>query len=96
MVGVSYPDYPEPCSAPLPDTSVAYAAGLREGDRIVAVDGTPVESWLAIFVGRAREPDRRGSTFDVARGDSTLHAPGVPEQRARVRSRASSRPPTRR
>src|SRR5688572_22096231 len=37
LIGVSYPDYPNLLGA-TPDTSVAYHAGLREGDRVVAVD----------------------------------------------------------
>jgi regulator of sigma E protease len=50
ILGVSYPDYPNRLG-PTPDSSLAYGAGFREGDRIVAVSGRPVASW----VGSSRE-----------------------------------------
>ena len=45
LVGVSYPDYPNVLGA-VPDTSRAYQAGLRDGDRITAIAGQPVSSWI--------------------------------------------------
>ena len=41
LVGVSYPDHPNVLGA-TPDTSVAYRAGLREGDRILEINDTPI------------------------------------------------------
>lgn len=73
LIGVSYPDHPNRLGA-TPDTSVAHAMGLRDGDRIVAVSGTPVKSWVEIFVTNSRQAkggdvtlrvDRGGRTFDV-------------------------------
>ena len=55
VVGVSYPDYPNRLGA-TPDTSVAWRAGVREGDRVVALSGTPVKSWLEIFLANSRHP----------------------------------------
>ena len=55
MVGVTYPDYPNRLGA-TPDSSQAYAAGLREGDEIVSVAGKPIESWVAIFLANSKLP----------------------------------------
>lgn len=74
LVGVTYPDYPNVLGA-LPDTSAAYRAGLREGDRVTAVDDTPVGSWIAIFVTDKLKPEKQGVDFTASRGDSgfTIH-----------------------
>jgi regulator of sigma E protease len=74
LVGVTYPDYPNLLGA-LPDTSVAYRAGLREGDRITAVAGTPIKSWIPIFVTERLEPERRDIEYTIRRGDSTFTIP---------------------
>ena len=44
LVGVQYADYPNRLGA-TPDTSLAFQAGLREGDRVVEVGGRPVRTW---------------------------------------------------
>jgi regulator of sigma E protease len=76
LIGVSYPDYPNRLGA-TPDSSVAAGYGLREGDRIVSVGGTAVDSWVQIFLANShiedREPvrvtaERDGATFDIALG----------------------------
>jgi regulator of sigma E protease len=67
MTGVSYPDAPNVLGA-VPDTSVAYQAGLREGDRIVAVHGQPVTSWVQIFVTASKVPDSQPVELIVERG----------------------------
>ncbi|MEK7329661.1 MAG: RIP metalloprotease RseP, partial [Candidatus Eisenbacteria bacterium] len=74
LVGVTYPDYPNVLGA-LPDTSAAYRAGLREGDRVTAVDDTPVGSWIAIFVTDKLKPEKQDVDFTASRGDSgfTIH-----------------------
>ena len=61
LVGVTYPDYPNVLGA-LPDTSAAYRAGLREGDRVTAVDDTPVGSWIAIFVTDRLKPEKQADS----------------------------------
>jgi regulator of sigma E protease len=74
MLGVSYPDHPNVLGA-TPDTSLAYAAGFREGDRIVALDGRPTNSWIGIFATNEKisgeratklTVERAGQRFDVA------------------------------
>ncbi len=45
--GLTQPDFPN-VLGPLPDTSVAFAAGLREGDRVVRMAGKDITSWHVI------------------------------------------------
>lgn len=80
MVGVSYPDYPN-VLGPTPDSSVAWAAGLREGDRLVAVDGGSVGSWVGVFVAKSRIPDDRPVTLTAERGGRPFEVALSPEQR---------------
>lgn len=94
LVGVSYPDFPNRLGA-TPDTSLAHAAGLREGDRIVAVNGTAVDSWVEIFVTNSRVPAGRGVTLGVERGGERFDVSLSPEGREPVMSslRRPSDPP---
>ncbi len=71
LVGVTYPDYPNVLGA-LPDTSAAFRAGLREGDRITAVDGTPIKSWIPIFVTERLKPEKQDIEYAALRGDSSF------------------------
>jgi regulator of sigma E protease len=53
----------------VPDAgSPAYAAGLRSGDRVVAVAGAPVEDWHALARAYAAAPARGGVALGVERG----------------------------
>jgi regulator of sigma E protease len=45
--GLKQPDYPN-VVGPLPATSPAWAAGFREGDRVLEVSGRPVSTWHAL------------------------------------------------
>ncbi|MBI1796876.1 MAG: RIP metalloprotease RseP [Candidatus Eisenbacteria bacterium] len=67
LVGVTYPDYPNVLGA-VPDTTVAAHAGLRAGDRLTAVAGRPVSSWVAFFVAEKLVPERRPLDVEVTRG----------------------------
>ena len=71
FTGVSYVDFPNQLGA-VPDTSVAYQQGIREGDRITSVGGDKVNSWLAIFLANEKKPFDRALDIGVARGDSTF------------------------
>src|SRR5262245_51735008 len=66
LVGVSYPDYPNLLGA-VPDTSQAYQAGLRSGDRITAVSGKPTTSWIEVFVAASRVPKSDAMRLTVER-----------------------------
>jgi regulator of sigma E protease len=66
LVGVSYPDHPNVLGA-TPDTSAAFRSGLREGDRVVGVDGKPVTSWIPIFAASAAAPADRAIDLEIER-----------------------------
>ena len=60
----------------------AKAAGLREGDLITAIDGTPVKSWIDVLnaIVLSTELDARGerlAVFTVNR-DGPSHGPARP------------------
>jgi len=94
LVGVQYPDYPNRLGA-TPDSSQAFQAGLREGDRIVQVGGRPVSSWIGIFLQSEREPKSRPLRLRVERGDGVVTLTLPPAGREPVLSslRRPSDPP---
>jgi len=71
LVGVTYPDFPNVVGT-LPDTSLAYRTGLREGDRITAVNDAPVSSWVGLFMTERRLPAKRDLVVTAGRGDSSF------------------------
>ena len=79
LIGVSYPDYPNRLGT-TPDTSVAHALGLAQGDRIVAVGATPVTSWVQIFVANSKLAKREPVAVKVER-DGRAFAVTVPAER---------------
>jgi regulator of sigma E protease len=80
VVGVSYPDFPNRLGA-TPDTSYAYGMGLREGDRIVAVSGRPVTSWVGIFTSNSKVPEKKPVVLGVEREERRFDVPLTGEQR---------------
>ncbi len=94
MVGVTYPDHPN-VLGPTPDTSLAYRAGLREGDRIVAVNGRATGSWIAIFTTNDRIPSAQSTTLAVERAGARFDVALAPGDREPVMSslRRPSDPP---
>lgn len=60
------------------DEGAAARAGLRNGDRILAVDGQPVAFWHQ-FVSIVRDSAGKGLRLEVVRGDSRLAVDVVPE-----------------
>ena len=71
LVGVTYPDFPNVLGS-LADSTLAHRAGLREGDRITAVAGTPVSSWVAMFVEERRLAEKQDLVLTATRGDSAF------------------------
>jgi regulator of sigma E protease len=71
MVGVTYPDFPNQLGA-TPDTSQAAQVGLREGDRIVALDESPTPSWVSIFAENSERDASADVRLRVERGDATF------------------------
>jgi regulator of sigma E protease len=53
MVGVTYPDFDSRLGA-MPDTSFAVRAGAHSGDRVVAIQGTPVATFHDIDLAYAK------------------------------------------
>jgi len=94
VVGVSYPDYPNVLGA-TPDTSVAWRAGLREGDRVVGVNGKPVSTWIQIFVTASAAPAGAPVEITVERDGRSLAVQAAPAEREPLMSslRRPSDPP---
>jgi len=80
MVGVRYADYPA-VIGPVADTSFAASQGFREGDRVTAVAGKPVESWIPMFEAEDRTPSQKSVDVVLARGDSSFTLAITPENR---------------
>jgi regulator of sigma E protease len=91
VLGVSYPDFPNVLGA-TPDTSVAWRAGLREGDHLVAVNGKPVGTWIQIFVTTSAQPASSPVEITVERAGRTLTVRALPEEREPLMS-SLRRPP---
>jgi regulator of sigma E protease len=91
LVGVSYYDFPNRLGA-TPDTSVAYSAGLREGDRVVAVNGAPVKTWVEFIVANSRQPASRSVTLTIEREGRRFDLPLGPDRREPLMS-SLRRPP---
>jgi len=94
LVGVQYPDYASRLGA-TPDTSQAFRVGLREGDRVVAVGGRPVKSWIEIFTQSERQAKDRPLPVLVERGAARVSITLPAERREPVLSslRRPSDPP---
>jgi regulator of sigma E protease len=71
LTGVSYVDFPNVVGV-TPDSSFAYHQGIREGDRITAVAGQKVDSWLAVFLTNEKRPADRPIEIGVTRRDSAF------------------------
>lgn len=80
LLGVSYPDYPN-LLGPTPDTSFAFQKGLRPGDRILAVNGKPVRSWVEIFVAQSRLPKQEPVELKGVRAGREFTVRVAPEER---------------
>jgi regulator of sigma E protease len=71
LVGVTYPDFPNVLGS-MADSTLAHRAGLRSGDRVTAVNGAPVASWVALFMTERRQPGDRDLVLTATRGDSSF------------------------
>jgi regulator of sigma E protease len=85
LIGVSYPDYPNQLGV-TPDTSLAYRYGLRDGDRITSVSGTPVKSWIEVFVTSTKQPPSEALRLGVERAGQSLELEVPPNEREPVLS----------
>jgi regulator of sigma E protease len=83
VTGISIADFPNVLGA-LPDTSAAHGAGLREGDRVVALNGVPTPSWVAIFQANERQPKDRPTVLTVERAGARAEVVLEPQRREPV------------
>jgi len=64
----------------LTEGGVAQAAGLKEGDRIVSIDGQPVGDWVELVEMIRRSPQRT-LAFELQRGTDSLEVVITPAER---------------
>ncbi|MBI2080582.1 MAG: RIP metalloprotease RseP, partial [candidate division NC10 bacterium] len=74
---------PEPVIGPPTEGSPAAAAGLKEGDRIRAMDGDPVRSWEEVF-SRLQQGRGASITLTLERGGETRTVRVTPVSRTVV------------
>jgi len=82
MVGVHQPDWPSRLG-PLPDTTRAYAAGLREGDVLASLAGHPIHTWRDLEDAARGLDAKQRVTFTIQR-DSLADSLSVPGADARA------------
>ncbi len=78
-VGVQQPDWPN-VLGPLPDSTVAYAAGLREGDRFTRFDGHALTTWHELE-SAARDLEKHPSSKMELSRDGHAYAVELPSER---------------
>jgi regulator of sigma E protease len=83
VTGMSFADSPNVLGVTA-DTTAAYRAGLREGDRIVALDKRPTASWVAIFQANERAGKATPTVLRVERGGVRTDIAIAPAQRESV------------
>ena len=78
LVGVHQPDWPNRLG-PLPDSTRAYAAGLREGDQLAALSGHPIKTWRDLEDAARTLDGKRPVTFAIQRGSraDSITVPGA-------------------
>ena len=65
----------------MPETALAYQAGVRGGDQVVAVNGTGVAGWTDVrFEVMQAAMDKQALRLDMAQADGTRYAATVPAQ----------------
>lgn len=68
----------EPVFSRIEDKSPAARAGLKPGDRVLSIDGTPVATWYEL-VSNVRDKQSQKLLFKVRRGSSDLDFEITPE-----------------
>jgi len=76
--GVQQPDWPN-VLGPLPDTTAAYAEGLRAGDSFMRMDGRTLHTWRDLELAARELASRETSSLEVRRGEApvTLDLPAA-------------------
>ena len=81
-IGFREPD-PAPVVGEVVAGGAAERAGLRTGDRVLAVDGRPVESWSALVAEVVAHPGREARLV-VERGGARIELTATPEAKGGV------------
>ncbi len=71
MVGVHQPDWPNQLG-PLPASTAAYAAGLREGDTFTRFDGKPTRTWHDLENASTPVDGKSPVSFELRRAGQPL------------------------
>lgn len=81
MVGIEVPHLPDlpPVVGVVQEGSSADRAGIQPGDRIMALDGKPVDSWMDVVTGLAYSPEKP-VRLRVARGERAFSAVVTPNR----------------
>ena len=85
LIGVKSPDY-DTVSEFVPDSSAAFSAGLRSGDRIAKVGETPVQRWSELETAVGKRGEHEAVRLVIDRGGQPVTLEIGPEQRARALS----------
>src|SRR6266850_4616384 len=80
IMGESIPDFPTTVG-PTPDTSIVYKLGVREGDRITALSGTPVASRIELGLANSRRPGSEPIQIRLERDGKPVEIPIAPQSR---------------
>lgn len=62
------------------EEGAAFEAGLQAGDRVVAIDGTPIDSWDE-FTEIVQANPHQTLLFQIERGGKSLEVPVTPDER---------------
>jgi regulator of sigma E protease len=71
IMGESIPDFPTTVG-PTPDSSIVYKLGLREGDRITELSGTPVKSRIELGIANSHRSDSEPIELTLERGGQRI------------------------
>jgi len=80
IMGESIPDFPTTVG-PTPDTSIVYKLGVREGDRVTALSGTPVGSRIELGLANSRRPGSEPIQLTLERHGKPVEIRIAPESR---------------
>ncbi len=92
LVGVHQPDWPNRLG-PLPDTTAAWAEGLREGDTFTRYDGKPLATWHDLELAARGLETRPSAKLELSRAGQPLAVTLPAERMKRVLGDLQPPPP---
>lgn len=90
-MGIQQPDWPN-VLGPVPDTTVAYAEGLREGDHFTRYDGKSLTTWHQLELATRDLDKHTSATLELAR-DGQPYRVELSRERMKALLRGLSPPP---